>query len=163
MDQEQTRICSRCGQEKPITNFNCKGIRITADGQKKRYRDTQCRKCVRGERVASGLCATCGRQAKNGSSQCHYCLAITNKSAKKRMRLDRQAAFEHYGELCAICGTTINIFLTIDHINNNGATHRKQKAGKNGGHNIYAWLRKNNYPEGFQTLCFNCNCAKSIY
>jgi hypothetical protein len=56
------------------------------------------------------------------------------------------------------------MFLTIDHIENNGAEHRRQQRnGQNKGHDIYAWLRKNNYPEGFQVLCYNCNCAKGIY
>ena len=41
----------------------------------------------------------------------------------------------------------------IDHINGKGTEHRKKI-----GFNIYPWLVKNNFPEGFQTLC--CNCSK---
>ena len=26
---------------------------------------------------------------------------------------------------------------------------------------IYIWLKNNNFPEGFQVLCFNCNCGKA--
>ncbi len=48
-------------------------------------------------------------------------------------------------------------WLTIDHINNDGAAHRKEIG--EGGTNFYRWLRKNNYPLGFRTLCWNCNCG----
>ena len=49
--------------------------------------------------------------------------------------------------------------LTVDHINNDGVAHRKKIKKRN----IYQWLTKNNFPEGFQTLCMNCNFAKGIY
>ena len=26
---------------------------------------------------------------------------------------------------------------------------------------IYSWLIRNNYPEGFQVLCYNCNLGKA--
>lgn len=29
--------------------------------------------------------------------------------------------------------------------------------------NIPWWLRRNNYPNGFQVLCHNCNMAKGFY
>jgi hypothetical protein len=28
---------------------------------------------------------------------------------------------------------------------------------------FYCWLRQNNYPKGFQVLCFNCNLGKGSY
>lgn len=59
---------------------------------------------------------------------------------------------------CNCCGERIIEFLTIDHINGNGSTHRKQLKIEGG--QIYRWLKKNGYPEGFQVLCFNCNCGK---
>ena len=31
-----------------------------------------------------------------------------------------------------------------------------------GGTKFYRWLKRNNFPEGFQVLCFNCNCGKEI-
>lgn len=52
-------------------------------------------------------------------------------------------------------------FLTLDHINNDGAEQRKQLfGGRQGGARFYYWLKKNNFPEGFQVLCWNCNCGK---
>ncbi len=64
-----------------------------------------------------------------------------------------------YGGKCACCGETQPEFLTIDHINNDGAKHRREIGA--GGTSLYGWLKKNKYPkDGFQLLCWNCNCAK---
>lgn len=65
-----------------------------------------------------------------------------------------------YGGQCTICGVKNPQYLTIDHIHDDGAKHRK-KIGK--GASIYSWLRKNNYPSGFQVLCWNHNAAKSTH
>ena len=45
--------------------------------------------------------------------------------------------------------------LSIDHINSDGASHRKEV-----GNGMYRWLLKNNFPEGFQVLCMNCQFIK---
>lgn len=69
----------------------------------------------------------------------------------------------HYGgnpPKCACCGEAETIFLTIDHINDDGAKHRKRIKSK-AGYGFYRWLIKNNFPKGYQVLCFNCNYAKS--
>lgn len=61
---------------------------------------------------------------------------------------------------CVCCGETHSIFLTIDHIKDDGAKQRKELNLKSG-YLFYKWLIKNNFPEGYQVLCFNCNYAKS--
>jgi len=71
----------------------------------------------------------------------------------------REKIFSHYGKYCVCCGEENLEFLTIDHISNDGADHRK-KITKAAGVTIYKWLTNNNFPPGFQTLCFNCNQAK---
>jgi hypothetical protein len=81
--------------------------------------------------------------------------------AKARVQALRTLVLEHYGKQCACCGETEIKFLSIDHINNDGAAHRKV-IGK-GGTTLYYWLRDNEYPDGFQILCHNCNFAKGIY
>jgi hypothetical protein len=74
----------------------------------------------------------------------------------KKIRLD---VMQHYSKsevpFCACCGENMIEFLTIDHINNNGAEHRREVGTK-----TILWIRRNNYPDGFQVLCYNCNCAK---
>ena len=58
---------------------------------------------------------------------------------------------------CKKCGCNVYELLQIDHINNDGAEHRKKVK------NIYKWLIKNEYPNGFQVLCANCNWLKMAY
>jgi hypothetical protein len=48
--------------------------------------------------------------------------------------------------------------LTVDHIDGGGSRHRKQIGN---GH-TYRWLKKHNYPSGYQVLCFNCNWKKRL-
>lgn len=70
----------------------------------------------------------------------------------------------HYGSCCACCGEAEPKFLVVDHINNDGARHREeigQGARKIGsGSVMHAWLVANDFPDGFQLLCANCNMAK---
>lgn len=87
-----------------------------------------------------------------------------NRDNERRIK---DAVFAAYGGYkCACCPETtkqFKEFLTIDHIDNDGAKHRKEIAsGKNcGGKKTYAWLYKNNFPKGFQVLCMSCNFGKA--
>lgn len=84
---------------------------------------------------------------------------------KKRRRSLKLTCLSKYGEVCQCCGEDWPVFLTIDHIDGKGADHRKSLGGGRSvvaGSTFYSWLRKNNFPPGFQVLCFNCNFAKHI-
>jgi hypothetical protein len=48
----------------------------------------------------------------------------------------------------------------MDHINNDGAQHRRPSGGRMKAEKLWKWLIDNNFPEGFQILCWNCNCGK---
>lgn len=99
---------------------------------------------------------------------CNTCYKARSKSKYKKIK---DLVFNHYGRLCACCGEVRQEFLTIDHINNDGNIHRREIAGdiqkhkQFAGGKFYNWLVRNNFPENIQlqTLCWNCNCAKSIY
>lgn len=76
----------------------------------------------------------------------------------------KQEVLSHYSispPVCAHCRITDIDVLCIDHIANDGAEHRRI-IGHNYGANFYRWLKKNNYPGGFQVLCRNCNWKKRI-
>lgn len=77
-----------------------------------------------------------------------------------RMREFRKEVLAAYGGRCACCGESTFEFLSIDHVNNDGAQHRRQVGQSSA---VYRWLKKNGYPEGFQVLCFNCNMAKQFF
>ena len=93
---------------------------------------------------------------------------VRNAERARTREYARKVADEviaHYGGRCACCGESERMFLSIDHIHNDGAEHRRQinpSAAANGkGVNLYGWLKKNGYPEGFQVLCMNCNHGKA--
>jgi len=76
---------------------------------------------------------------------------------RKYRKRDKRLVFTHYGgdpPKCTCCGETHMEFLTIDHINGGGSKDRKKGLI---GHDFYAWLIRNGYPEGYRVLCMNCN------
>lgn len=58
---------------------------------------------------------------------------------------------------CIHCGVRDMRILSIDHIDGSGAEHRRLVSSGTG---FYHWLVRNNYPEGYQTLCMNCQFIK---
>ena len=87
------------------------------------------------------------------------------KRARVKRREDRVAALTAYGGACACCGEKREPFLVLDHINGDGAEHRRAMQPNRGAHppagyRTYQWLRLRGYPPGLQVLCANCNMAK---
>ncbi len=80
-----------------------------------------------------------------------------NKSFFK-LKLDVLNAYSNNSPRCTCCGESEIDFLQIDHINGGGNKSRKDK--NRFGTSYYFYLRKNNYPTGYQILCANCNHAK---
>jgi hypothetical protein len=76
--------------------------------------------------------------------------------SKKEVIKNRAIVLAYYGNSCSCCGESLERFLSIDHINNDGATHRKTIRT-----NIYKWLIRHKFPPGFQLLCMNCNFGKA--
>ena len=78
------------------------------------------------------------------------------KDATRHLRMEVLLA---YGAQCKCCGESRYEFLAFDHVNDDGNEHRKVVSA----HNLPRWLKRNNYPSGFQVLCHNCNGAKGAY
>lgn len=57
---------------------------------------------------------------------------------------------------CAHCGYKDERALTLDHINDDGAEHRR----KEGFAHAAVWARTNGWPAIFQVLCMNCQFIK---
>lgn len=86
-----------------------------------------------------------------------------NENGRKRRLKIRRETLSHYSDgtlSCACCGETHIEFLAIDHINGGGTKHRKEL---NRGGGIFAWLKKNGFPDGYRVLCHNCNQAIGLY
>ncbi len=83
-------------------------------------------------------------------------------AGKKYREKFRTLVLDYYGNKCACCGEDRIEFLAIDHIEGGGSKHRKE-LGNKGGTAFYVWLVKNNFPEGYRTLCHNCNMALAYH
>ena len=105
-------------------------------------------------------------QEKRAYSQRLYSKSLKGKEASKERRLRHKTlVFEHYSAgtpKCACCGVTDLEFLTIDHLNGDGAEHRKKWGGR-GGDKLYDELIREGYPYGYQVLCMNCNWSKGRF
>jgi hypothetical protein len=65
--------------------------------------------------------------------------------------------FELYGNKCACCGEMNRLFLTLDHINDNGREELKTL----GNQQIRQKAIKDYRPDIYQVLCYNCNCGRA--
>src|SRR5580698_1920034 len=123
------------------------------------------------------VCKNCG-QTKSAeeltSSQgkpirrCKVCQRKMSKLAYATNRASRLARMSElyaenkakvlarYGRECACCAEDEPLFLTVDHVENDGCLQRRSP-GRSSHNNIYNWLVRNGFPSGFQILCINCN------
>jgi hypothetical protein len=140
-DRKSRGLCPNCNLPAEPGFVNCPNCRSRS---KKRYTTA----------VEAGKCVKCANPARKGNRLCEHHLELVRlKDAQ-----DRDVVLAHYNNCCACCGEATKEFLTIDHINNDGADHRREVGRK-----ICAWLIRNNFPPGFQVLCANCNHAKAYY
>lgn len=97
------------------------------------------------------------------------------KASKRRWkrRFDSKTKLDvlsHYGpngklQCCwPDCAVTDVDMLSLDHIKNDGAAHRREHGGRGhyGGYMLYRDLQRDGYPEGFQTLCHNHQWKKEL-
>ena len=88
--------------------------------------------------------------------------AISKEYYRLKHQRKKLRCLEYYGgnpPICACCGEKEKQFLSLDHTNGGGNLHRRE-IGKG---NICNWIIKNKFPQGFQVLCYNCNCAKGFF
>lgn len=78
---------------------------------------------------------------------------IVNQKARDKTKKRKILVITHYGKKCICCGDIHIEFLSINHPNGDGAKHRR----KIGQGYLYLWLIKNNFPDGFEVMCMNCN------
>lgn len=150
-------LCKKCNKNPRYKNTSlCIECRRPVNAAKMKSR--------RAKHVADGVCRDCGA-ALDPTSKAHHCEPClvrhrrTTKSNKLRRKVE---CFNAYGGCrCECCGEMILEFLTIDHIDDSGADHRRA-INVQGGHRFYGWLKKNGYPSGYQVLCFNCQWGKRL-
>jgi hypothetical protein len=133
------------------------------------------------------ICKMCGAEFQPDSGRQRYCRAICSKKVKldknqrwlgkyietpegkearrkhsrdhvQKVKLE---VFSHYCNgvpfcQCSGCRTTYLGFLQLDHIEGGGSKQRREnKLSRT--YALLGWLKRNNYPSGYQILCANCN------
>ena len=94
-----------------------------------------------------------------------YARSEKGKIARKRthQKLRRLCMEEYCGGvahcMCIGCPITALHLLDFDHVRGGGNKHRKQISG---GVGFWCWLKRNNYPSGYQVLCCNCHRSKTV-
>lgn len=68
---------------------------------------------------------------------------MINERSRKWRKLVKLKCIQEYGGKCVCCGETNIGFLTLDHINNNGAEHRKLTGSRDN----MKWAYMNNFPK----------------
>jgi hypothetical protein len=136
------KVCTACGETKPLDQF---------------YRDAS-----RGDGL-DNRCRTCrGNQNRRWREEDPERTSNILRVHRERLR---KAVFDHYGRTCACPGCNATTNLTIDHVNGDGRAHRDglfAGHGRAASSEMYRWLVKNGFPDGFQTLCGPCNASKAV-
>lgn len=141
--RRQQGLCSRCGKNPVTEHTMCEDCRLVHKGY---YRE--------------------GKKSKKYRQKRKKALQVwrdeNREYANKRDRVYiaelKREVFSHYGNVCACCGETEEVFLTLDHKWNDGKEDRRA-AGKT---NFYRYVRQQGYPDTVQLMCWNCNLAKRI-
>ncbi len=158
-----TKVCTCCGAEKPLAEFS-------PSGKGGRYRQSWCKECFRAHAVKKhwenpeeSRKKIRESHARNGEALKVYekehaieHRVRNNRYMKKYRQKMREAILRAYGHRCACCGETEEAFLTLEHVNGDGASHRKLR----GTNRVYADVVAEGFPDKYTLLCWNCNCAK---
>lgn len=154
--------CSACGETKPLSEFyknsGMPGGRVHQCKMCLAVRQVARRNANREEYLAAQHTYSLRTRDRKRVYDAEYREANRANLAVSKQRQHesaRSAVFGHYGTFCACCGSTDR--LNIDHISGGGTEHRQQ-VGR--GYTFYLWLIRNDFPDGYQTLCSPCNASK---
>ncbi len=81
--------------------------------------------------------------------------------ARELLLAKKGEVLTHYGNgkcACVVCGYENVKALSVDHIN--GKTANEPTDKKLNGIGMYLWLIREIFPQGYQTLCMNCQFIK---
>lgn len=160
---ESAKRCTKCRQVKPLSAFYFHNGRYRPD----------CKNCVRKRSKAAyeadpqtKLAANRRWSDEHPEKGREYVTAFRTRDPDHASALARGVqqrlrakVFDHYGWRCACCGSTEN--LSIDHVFGGGNQHRSEMFGDPGNSQaLFRWLVRNDFPAGFQTLCWPCNRSK---
>lgn len=170
--------CIICGKEIPLDRWLKSGYTLRTCSE-------ECHKEVNRRRMKIGrnrrrnkfypppnVCEVCGKplplekwvksgyRLKTCSRKCYR--IFQNKRGRLRYRFRKEKVLRHYSggkPKCACCGTEDFWCLTIDHLERVHYNQNKDPKRRMG-YGSYAALIRDNFPEGYQVLCMECNMRK---
>lgn len=164
--RKESGLCTHCGKSPNNGTNYCDDCRRSANEKEIQKRFIS---------ESKGLCGICEKiLADEGYKTCQKCREKSIKwyysnggkeGQKQKIIKMKEIIFEYYGSKCACCGHDDKRFFTIDHVNNDGAEHRRRLTGsKRQGCGLYTykWIIQNNFPDTIQVLCANCNWGKRM-
>ena len=165
--RRESGICTYC-KEPSMAGFRyCKSHnKAEQRRRKKRLEDDALTirsytKAFLNRRASAGVCLRCESNELATKRYCAICTKIKSIASRKQKARMRKRAIDGYGGRCACCNESTLQFLVIDHKHNDGAFERRVYGLI--GDKIYAYIVRNNFPDKYQVLCYNCNNARAHY
>lgn len=183
-------LCPACGKvPMPEGRTLCDGCRVRNDEYRMSFQgagicimcrvhmadkpSSRCKSCLERQRLRmrsvlegyreAGLCK-CGSSPEDGKKSCGKCRAIARA---RRERIKRKVMMAYGGMRCSYCWEDNPRLLSIDHVNNDGAAHRKALRGRHSKKymqynnvEMYRDIIRRGFPPGFDVLCVGCNLKK---
>lgn len=161
-NQVQMRTCTKCGETKPVGEFSKKHYPWNEDGKVLQGQCKECRNAYfreyRSRDREKYRVLSLDRYHRKVAEDPSYRGLLSSRKKSRDDRNKHDAFMAYGGYVCSCCGETEVMFLSIDHVNNDGYSMRKTH-GHSG--RFYSWLKRNEYPSGFQILCMNCQTGKA--
>jgi len=85
-----------------------------------------------------------------------------NLEAKRYFDKKKNEVYDHYGRKCQCCGENNMLFLSIDHVNNDGHLDLWPNGTRVTGVHKYVHIVNEGFPAKYQVLCMNCNFGKRM-
>lgn len=156
-----TRTCRKCSLTKALSDFP---VYDAATGKRRH----ECKACNTARVEAHHEANKAERLRKARERYQEDPIAVWTPERRQRAKeLDRERyektrneVFDKYGSECKACGETERLFLTIDHINNDGWKLRKENGYRESGIGLYLDILRNGMRDDLEVLCFNCNFGK---
>ena len=182
----QTRTCTQCSEPKGLSEFyfNKAANRYQSECRKCQNKRSAAYRAIHKERLAEKnrvwqqnnrdkLKAAQERwKAKNPDLARQRAAEwyrenrdMVRARERERYRELKDQVYAAYGNRCACCGETEPMFLSIDHVHNDGNERRKALrygfGRRAGGVRLYTTIAELGFPDTYQILCMNCNWGKA--
>jgi len=161
---QDSKTCSVCKIEKPISEFygrrgDCKLCNNIKSSKYHREHPEKCKNSWKSWRHSNPEKVK-ARNREFRETHPNYFKEYDKASIEITKRYQVLSYYSNGIPSCKWCGNQNFVVLNLDHINNDGGEHRRKD--KSADKNLAGWLRRHEYPSGFQVLCCNCNWAKRM-